>query len=137
MSPEIQAFAIGFPTALAHAGTSLVLLILGCAVYGLLSPHREFQAARDGDGAAAVVLAGVVLSLGAPLALSLHASAGLAEVALWGAAVLVVQLLVFRLVDLLMRGLPARVAQGDIPSAVLLSAARLATALILAAAVAG
>jgi putative membrane protein len=136
MTPEIQAFAAGFPTTLAHAGVSLLLLIVGAAVYAVLSPHREIGRIRDGNGAAAVLFAGVLLGLAAPLAVSLTASASLAELAIWGAAITAVQLLLFRIADLLLRGLPERVREGDVTAAVLLASARLASALLVAAAVA-
>jgi len=137
MSPELQAFATGFPTTLAHAAISLIVLIAGGAAYGLLSPYREVARVREGDVASAAVFGGVLVGLAIPLALSLNASTSLVEVALWGVATTAVQLLVFRLIDLVLRGLPQRAAEGEIAAAVLLVAARLAAALIVAAAVSG
>jgi putative membrane protein len=49
----------------------------------------------------------------------------------------VVQLLAYVLVDLLLSGLPQRVDDGDVAAAVLLVGAKLAVAVVLAAAVAG
>ena len=137
MPPEIQAFAAGFPTTLAHAGISLMLLALGAVTYAVLSPHREIQEIRDGNAAAAVSYGGVLLGLAIPLAISLAASTSLIELALWGAAITVVQLLVFRIADMVLKGLPQRVEEGEVSAAVLLVAARLACAVLLAAAVAG
>jgi len=48
-----------------------------------------------------------------------------------------VQLLIFRLVDILLRGLPRRIQEGEMAAAATLVGAKLATALILAAAVSG
>ncbi len=137
MTPEIQAFAAGFPTTLAHAGVSLLLLVLGATIYALLTPHHEIGRIRDGNAAAAVSFGGVLLGLATPLAVSLAASVSLAELAIWGAAITAVQLLLFRIADLILRGLPERVEQGDVAAAVLLVAAKLAASLLLAAAVAG
>ena len=137
MTPEIQAFAAGFPTTLAHLAVSLGLLVVGAALYALLSPHREISRIRDGNAAAAVSFGGVLVGLATPLAVSLTASVSLVELAIWGAAVTVVQLLLFRIVDFVLRGLPERIKEGDVPAAVLLVAARLACALLTAAAVAG
>lgn len=137
MTPEIQAFAAGFPTTLAHAAVSLALLALGAAIYALFTPFREIREIRDGNAAAAVSFSGVLLGLAIPLALSLTASTSIRELAIWGGAVMVVQLLLFRLADLILRGLPQRVQEGDISAAVLLVSARIASALVLAAAVAG
>ena len=137
MTPELQAFAAGFPTTLAHAGLSLVLFAVGAVLYALLSPHREIGRIRDGNAAAAVSYGGVLLGLAIPLAVSLTASTSLAELAIWGASVTVLQLLLLRITDFVLRGLPERVDEGEISAAVLLVSAKLAVALLVAAAVAG
>ncbi len=136
-SPEIQAFATGFPITLMHAGLTVLILFLGTALYVLLTPHREIALIREGNTAAAVSLGGVMLGLAIPLAISLHASTSLIEIAIWGASTVAVQLLVFRGVDLILHGLPRRIQEGEVSAAALLVGAKLATALILAAAVAG
>lgn len=135
-SPEIQAFAIGFPTTLLHAAVAVLILFLAAALYILLTPHKEVALIRDGNAAAAVSLGGVLVGLAAPLALSLNSSTSLIEIIIWGISTVMVQLLVFRLVDLLLRGLPQRIQEGEVAAAALLVGAKLATALILAAAVA-
>ena len=137
MSPEIQAFAAGFPATLAHAAVSLILLGLGSAVYAVMSPYKEIAEIRDGNAAAAVSFGGVLLGLAVPLAFSLAASTSIAELGLWGIAIVAVQLLLFRIADFVLKGLPQRVQEGDIAGAVVLVAAKLAAALVLAAAVAG
>jgi putative membrane protein len=136
-SPEIQAFATGFPITLMHFVVTLVILFAAAAIYVALTPHREITLNRDGMAAAAVSLGGVLVGLAIPLAVSLKASTTLVELALWGAAIMVVQLLIFRLVDILLRGLPRRIQEGEMAAAATLVGAKLATALILAAAVSG
>lgn len=135
-SPEIQAFAIGFPTTLLHAAVAILILFLAAALYILLTPHKEVALIRDGNAAAAVSLGGVLVGLAAPLALSLNSSTSLIEIVVWGVSTVMVQLLVFRLVDILLRGLPQRIQEGEVAAAALLVGAKLSTALILAAAVA-
>jgi putative membrane protein len=137
MSPEVQAFAAGFPVTILHAAITLLILILGCAVYGFLSPIKEVLLIREGSTAATISFAGALLGLAIPLAVSLTASASWIEITLWGMSLIVVQLLVFRLIDLLLTGIPARIRDGETDAAVLLAAARIGAALILAAAVAG
>ncbi|HEY3696651.1 DUF350 domain-containing protein [Phenylobacterium sp.] len=136
-SPEIQAFATGFPLTLLHAGVTTLILVLGALAYVMLTPHREITLIREGNAAAAVSLAGVLVGLSIPLAVSLNASTSMIEIGVWGASTVVVQLLVFRVVDLLLRGLPQRIQEGETAAAALLVGAKLATAIILAAAVAG
>ena len=136
-SPEIQAFATGIPITLFHAGVTLLILIVGAAVYALLTPHREIQLIREGNTAAAMSLGGVLVGLALPLSASLSASNSALEMAIWGVMIIAVQLLAFRVIDLVLHGLPQRIQEGEISAAVLLVAAKLATALILAAALTG
>ena len=136
-SPEIQAFATGFPITLLHAGVTVAILFVAAAVYLVLTPHKEIALIREGNTAAATSMAGVMLGLAIPLAVSLKASTSLIELALWGAATVLVQLLIFRIVDLILHGLPRRIQEGEMAAATMLVGAKLATALILAAAVSG
>jgi putative membrane protein len=136
-SPEIQAFATGFPLTLLHFSVTIAILFVGALAYVMLTPHKEITLIREGNAAAALSLAGVLVGLSIPLAVSLNASTSMIEIGVWGASTVVVQLLVFRVVDLLLRGLPQRIQEGEVAAAGLLVGAKLATALILAAAVAG
>ncbi len=136
-SPEVQAFATGFPITLLHAGVTLVMLILGAALYALLTPHKEITLIREGNSAAALSLGGVFVGLAIPLAVSLRASTSVTEIVIWGAATIAVQLLVFRITDMLLKGLPERINEGEVAAAALLVGAKLGVALILAAAVGG
>lgn len=134
-SPEIQAFATGFPITLMHVAVTVAILVAAAGLYILLTPHREITLIREGNTAAAVSLAGVLVGLAMPLAVSLRASTNVIELGLWGVATVVVQLLIFRLVDLVLRGLPKCIHEGQMSAAALLVGAKLATALIVAAAV--
>ncbi|MDP3749738.1 MAG: DUF350 domain-containing protein [Phenylobacterium sp.] len=136
-SPEIQAFATGFPITLMHIAVTVLILVLAAGVYILLTPHKEITLIRAGNSAAALSLGGVLLGLSIPLATSLARSTSMLEIALWGAAAVALQLLVFRLVDMLLRGLPQRIQEGEVAAAALLVGAKLATAVIIAAAVSG
>ncbi|MDG2530516.1 hypothetical protein SGCZBJ_13380 [Caulobacter zeae] len=136
-SPEIQAFANGLLTTLTHVGVTMAMLIAGAAIYILLTPHREIKLIREGNAAAALSLGGVMTGLAIPLAASLAASTSVIEILLWGVATLALQLLVFRLTDMMLKGLPERINEGEVSAAALLVGAKLATAIIIAAGVAG
>jgi putative membrane protein len=135
-SPEMQAFASGFPVALLHIALSVLMLLGAAALYIVLTPHKEISLVRQGNTAAAVDLGGVLVGLALPLAISLKGSTSLIDVALWGVATVAIQLLVFRLVDVLLHDLPKRIKDGEMAAAALLVGAKLATAMIVAAAVA-
>ena len=134
-SPEIAAFANGFPIALLQAGITLVMLIAGAALYALLTPHKEITLIREGNSAAALSFAGVLVGLTIPLSTALSTSSSLLEIVIWGAGGIFVQLLVFRLTDFVLHGLPQRIQDGEISAALLLVGAKISTALILSAAI--
>jgi putative membrane protein len=136
-SPEVQAFANGFPVALLQAFVSLAILLGAVMVHSLLTPHKEIGLIREGNSAAAVSFAGVILGLALPLGRSLQASTSVIETVIWGLAISVVGLLIFRVIDILLRGLPQRVQEGDVAAGALLTTAKLAAAIVLSAAVAG
>ena len=79
----------------------------------------------------------MLIGLAIPLAVSLKASTTTVDLALWGVATVMVQLLVFRVVDLILHGLPKRIQDDEMAAAAMLVGAKLASALILAAAVSG
>ncbi len=137
MTPEVQAFATGFPVTLLHTAVTLTFLVAGVAVYVLLTPYKEIRLARAGNVAAAMTMGAVMLGLAIPLAVSMASSITLVEIAVWGVATTATQLLVLRLTDFVLPGLPRRIVEGEIGAAVLLAAAKLSAGLVLAAAVAG
>lgn len=136
-SPEVQAFASGFPVLVLHLAVTFGLLGAGATIYALLTPWKEIALIREGNSAAGVAFGGVLLGLAIPLAVSLSVSTSVRDIAIWGVATLVLQLFAFRLVDLVLTGLPQRIQEGEISAAVLLVSAKLATALVLAAALTG
>lgn len=136
-SPEVQAFASGFPILVLHLAATLVLMCGGAALYAILTPWKEIALIRDGNAAAALAFAGVLVGLAIPLSISLSVSTSLAEIGIWGVATITLQLLAFRIVDVVLTGLPQRIQDGEIPAAVVLVGAKLATALILSAALTG
>jgi putative membrane protein len=136
-SPEIQAFATGFPITLLHVVVTVALLVGGAGVYIMLTPHKEVALVRQGNVAAAISLGGILLGLAIPLAASLKASANVVDLALWGVAALVVQLLMSRLTDLALHGLSRRIEHGELAAATLLAVVKVATGLVLGAALSG
>ena len=136
-SPELDAWASGFPVMLLHGAVALAVFAGGAALYTLFTPHHEIRLVREGNAAAGVSFGAVLLSLALPLAFALAGSTSLLEVALWGVSTAVVQLFLVWLADLALHGLPLRMREGDLGAAVLLAAARLAVAALLAGAVAG
>ena len=136
-SAEVQAFASGFPVMVMHLVVTLLLLAAGATAYALMTPWKEIALIREGNPAAALAFAGVLLGLAIPLAISLSVSTSVRDIAIWGVATLVLQLLCFRVVDLLLTGLPQRIKDGQMSAAIVLVGAKLATAVVLSAALTG
>lgn len=131
---EIQAFISGFPEFLIQLGTALGLFIVGLTTYVLLTPHKELALIRDGNASAALAFGAVVVGLALPLGACLAHSYSVLDLIVWGVVTLLVQLITFRFVDIFLRGLPRRIAEGDVAAAIFLMSVKLGVGIILAGA---
>lgn len=133
MLGEISAFDAAFPRFLISTGMAGVMLLLASIAYVLLTPWKELALVREGNTAAGVALGGAILGLAIPIASTLASSVSLPELAIWGAIALLMQLITYRVVDLILRDIPGRLSRDEMGAAAVLTAAKLSTALILAA----
>ncbi|WP_065383059.1 DUF350 domain-containing protein [Hyphomonas sp. ND6WE1B] len=133
MGGEIGAFVEAFPRFLIWTASAGVMLIVSSTIYVLLTPWKEFAEVRRGNAAAGIALGGAIAGLALPMSSALASSITLIDFAIWGLVALLLQLIVYRLVDLLLGGLPKRIEQDEIGAAAVLVSAKLASALILAA----
>ena len=82
---------------------------------------------------AGLALAGAFIGLAIPLASCLASSVSLLDLILWGVVALILQLLAYRLTDLLLRDLPKRIQDDEAGAAIVLISTKLASAMLLAA----
>ena len=134
MDAAIKAFAEGFPDFLLYGGVTLGLLIAGAVVHVLLTPMKEMQLIRNGNVAAGIGVAAVIIGLAIPMAACLASAASIYDVIIWGVVAILLQLLAFRAADLSLRDLPKRIERNEIGAALVLAAVKLAAALVMAAA---
>jgi putative membrane protein len=134
-SAPINAFVAGFPDFIVQFGVALGLFIVSLVVYVIMTPHKEFALIRNGNPSAALAFGGVVVGLAIPLGSCLAHALGVWDLLIWGVVTLLLQLLAFRFADMLLRGLPKRIAEGDVAAAIFLMSIKLGLALILAGAV--
>lgn len=134
-SAPINAFVAGFPDFIIQLGVALGLFIVSLIIYVLMTPHKEFDLIRRGNPSAALAFGGVVVGLAIPLGSCLAHALGLWDLLIWGVVTLLLQLLAFRFADIFLRGLPKRIAEGDVAAAIFLMSIKLGLALILAGAV--
>lgn len=137
MDAVLQSFLAGFPVLLMHFLVTIAMLVVGVTIYIWITPHKDVTLVREGNVAAAISLSGAILGLAIPLAMSMSVSVNVADIVIWGLLTLVIQLIVFRLADLVLPDLSARIEAGEVAAALLLSAIKLAVAVITAAAVSG
>lgn len=132
----ISAFVSGFPDFIVQFLTAIGLFIASLIIYVLMTPHRELELIRAGNPSASLAFGGVVVGLAIPLGSCLAHSFGLWDLLIWGIVTLLIQLLAFRFADMFLRGLPRRIAEGDVAAAIFLMSVKLGLALILSGAVA-
>ncbi len=121
------------PNFLVYFGASVVLLAAFLAAYTLIIPIHEWKQVREGNTAVALSLAGATLGFALPLASAIAHSANLADMVVWAAVALILQLLCFGAMRLLRRNVSAALAQGDMAEAITLATGSLVLGLINAA----
>jgi putative membrane protein len=135
-APSISSFVAGFPNFIIQLGAALGLFIVSLFVYVIMTPHKELALIRAGNPSAALAFGGVVVGLAIPLGACLTYALGLIDVVIWGIVTLLLQILAFRFADIFLRGLPRRIAEGDVAAAVFLMSVKIGLAIILAGAIA-
>jgi len=133
MMATLESFQQGFPTFLFMTGTAGLLLLIASTVYILLTPWKELALVRGGNGSAGLALAGAIVGLAIPIASCLASSISLFDLILWGVVALILQLLTYRIIDMILRDIPGRIQNDEAGAAIVLIASKLAVAMLLAA----
>ncbi|MEL7130072.1 MAG: DUF350 domain-containing protein [Pseudomonadota bacterium] len=133
MNTAIEGFVSGFPHFLVMTAAAGGLLIVASTIYVLLTPWKELALVRGGNGAAGLALAGAIVGLAIPLASCLASSVGLFDLLIWSVVALLLQLIAYRIVDIILSGMPKRIEDDEAGAAIVLISAKLATAMLLAA----
>ena len=129
MGGETLAFVEAFPRFLIWTAAAGAMLAIASTIYVLLTPWKELALVK----AAGFALAGAIVGLAIPIASCLASSVTLIDLAIWGIVSLLIQLLVYRLVDVLLTDIPKRIEKEEAGAAVVLVSAKLASAMIIAA----
>ncbi|MAW56141.1 MAG: hypothetical protein CMM69_12095 [Rhodospirillaceae bacterium] len=137
MEAVLESLTAGFPVLLLHFLVTVTMLAVGVVIYLWMTPYPELELIRNGNIAAAISLGAAILSLAIPLAFSMSVSVSVIDIIAWGLVTLAVLLIVYRVIDLLMKDLPNRIEDGEMGPALLLASVKLGVAAITAAAVSG
>ena len=133
MNATLESFRQGFPDFLMMTGAAGILLLAASTIYILLTPWKELALVRGGNGAAGLALAGAITGLAVPIASCLASSLTLVDLLLWGSVALLLQLLTYRIIDMILQDIPSRIQNDEAGAAIVLIAAKLAVAMLLAA----
>lgn len=137
MDPALQAFAAGLPEFLLQGSVALVLCVAGVGLYARLTPLAEVRLIREGNVAAGIALTSVVLGVSIVMAAALASAHSLVDLVVWGVFASALQLLAFRITDMILHGLPRRIREGQVAAALLLAGIKIGAALVTAAALSG
>ncbi len=137
MDPVIQSFLAGFPVVMLHSSVTLVILAIAIFLYIKITPYDEIALIRSGNTAAAISLAGAIIGFALPLAFAMTSSVNIFEILIWGPVSLILQLIAYRITDVLLSDLPKRIVAGEVGPSILLVSIKVAVAAINAAAVTG
>jgi putative membrane protein len=132
----LNSFVAGFPDFIIQLAVALGLFVASIIIYVIMTPHKEMALIRAGNPSAALAFAGVVVGLAIPLGSCLAYAFSLFDLLIWGIVTLLLQLLAFRFADIFLRGLPRRIAEGDVAAAVFLMSVKIGLALIISGAIA-
>ena len=135
MEAIIQSIVSGAPVLALHLVTTFAILIGGMGIHMWFTPYEDIKLVREGNTAAAVALGGAFLGLALPLAGSLAGSVTSLDILLWGIVTVIVQLICLKVVDLVLHGLPKRIANGEMAAAIFLAFAKVSVGAIVATAV--
>ena len=137
MHPALESLANGFPALIMYLMVVAAIYVVGLTVYVKLTPHKEIALIQNGNTAAAISFSGLVVGLALPLAACLVMKYGLIDVLVWGTVSTLLQLLLFRVADMVLSAMPKRIEDGEIAAATVLAAFKLAGSIVLAFAIAG
>src|SRR5260370_13498229 len=123
----------GLPAFMVYFCTAIVAVVAYLFVYTRVTPHNEFQLIRDNDPAAAIALGLSLLGFSLPVVSAIAHSANVVDCLIWSAIALMVQIAVYFIVKIPVPNLSARIAAGEMASAIWLGLASLAAGALTAA----
>ncbi len=123
----------GFDDFAVYFAASIALVALFLAIYVRVTPYREFALIRAGNAAAAASLSGALIGFVLPLASAVAHSVNLADMAIWGAIALVVQVAGYGVARALLPGIASGIPAGNVAHGVFLGALSLAVGILNAA----
>ena len=98
---------------------------------------KELNLIRSGNIAASISLFGACIGISIPLAVCLASSVNATDIIVWGSIAVILQLICFKVVDLLLKDLSKKIIDGEIGVSIVLVGFKISIALLNAAALSG
>lgn len=118
---------------LAYSSSGLLLLVLFFAIYTRFTPYKETELLKHGNRAVAYFLSGSMLGFSACIAASIFTHLSFFPFLAWSAGALVLQVVVYFLLNILFKDLPRHIEENNAAVGLLSGAAALCAGLINAA----
>ena len=87
-------------------------------VYTRVTPHKEFALIREGNVAAAIALGGALVGFALPASNIIAYSVSVLDAVVWAVIAAAVHLLAFTVTSMVLKGLSARIAKGEVAAAI-------------------
>lgn len=133
----LSTLADGLSLLLPQFLATLVLLVVGAALYTVVTPYDERALVKAGNPAAGISLAGALVALAIPLAATLATNTVMVDILIWGAVAVLLQVSAFGIAYLLLGDLKGKIEAGNTAAAAVVAGVQIAVALINAGAMAG
>lgn len=118
------------PLYLAFVGTAVGLLLVGLAIYLMITPYHEIRLIRQGNKAAAYSFGGTAIGMAIMLYSTASGTFNVLELAAWGGVGLVGQILVFVVVSVLIPGLKQGIEEDKTSQGILLGSLSIAMGIL-------
>lgn len=118
---------IGFSMYIVGAMLAMWLFVF---LYTRITPHSEFALIRSGNTAAAIALGGSLIGFALPIHNLITYSNSMLDFAIWALIAMVVQLVMFGLTSLVLRGLSARIERDEVSAGIFVACASVAAGLL-------
>jgi len=137
MMPFVENALTALPVLVLHFAVANLVFVAGVGLYILVTPYHDLRLIREGNAAAGTALAGALIALALPVATALRYALSVQDIVVWGAIAVALQLAVFAVVSVLLRGIGRAIEAGEVASALKLAASQVSVGLINAAAIGG
>ena len=130
----LQSVKSGLPFLISHFIISVGIFLIGLWIYTIVTPMNELELIRGGNIAASISLFGACIGISIPLAICLASSINVIDILVWGSIAVILQLVCFKVVDLLLNDLSQRIIDGEVGVAIVLVSFKISIAILNAAA---